>query len=174
MQEVTIRLRFTTACLGHINRNDGRNLYEMSRDHANRVMFFASRWQQELLYAAKLASHADRLVREIRWALHIDGSVSKWKRYLPDTRNRARGRRAYAMHEAFVPGSVIGVTAVLPAGLELLQFRQLLELVGTYNGISPFRHSSETYGLFDVVSVLPAKRAGSVERDNYDAGGDDS
>lgn len=174
MQEVTIRLKFTTACLGHINRNDGRNLYEMSRDHANRVMFFASRWQQELTYAATLASQADRLVREIRWALHIDGSVSRWKRYLPDNRSKARGRRAYAMHEAFVPGSIIGVTAVLPSGLAILQFRHLLELVGTYTGISPFRHSSETYGLFDVVSVLPAKRAGSVERANYDTGGDDS
>lgn len=174
MQEVTIRLRFTTACLGHVNKNDGRNLYEMARDHSNRVMFFASRWQQELAFAAKLASFADRLVNDIRWSLHIDGSVSRWRRYLTDTRTQRRGRRPYAMHEAFVPGAVIGVTAVLPDGLELLQFRTLLELVGTYKGISPFRHSTETYGLFDVVSVLPAKRAGSVGSGNYVAEGDDS
>ena len=159
MQEVTIRLRFTTACLGHINRNNrGTNLYEMPRDHSGRVMFFASWWQQELVFAAKLAASSDGLVRNISWALHIDGSVSRWKRYLVDTRNRKRAHRPYAMHEAFIPGSVIGVTAVLPTGLELFKFRELLEFVGTYRGISPFRRDDATYGLFDVVSVLPAKR----------------
>lgn len=172
MQEVTIRLRFTTACLGHIHRNDSRNIYAMARDTSGRVMFFASRWQQELAFAATLASAADRLVRDIRWSLHIDGNVTMWRRYLTDARTRKRGHRAYAVHEAFVPGAVIGVTAVLPDGLELLQFRQLLELVGTYKGISPFRHDAETYGLFDVVSVLPAKRAGIVGSIRNDAGDD--
>jgi len=175
MQEVTIRLRFTTACLGHINRNvSGRNVYEMPRDHAGRVMFFASRWRQELEFAAKLASSSDSFIRNINWSLHIDGSVTRWRRYLPDTRNRKRVHKPYAMHEAFQPGAVIGVTAVLPTGLELLKFRELLELVGTYRGISPFRCDGESYGLFDVVSVLPAKRATRIERSENYADGDDT
>lgn len=118
-----------------------------------------------MVFAAKLASSCDRLVREIRWSLHVDGGVTRWKRYIEETRKRRR--KSYAAHEAFAPGAVIGLTAVLPAGMEILKFRELLEFVGTYRGISPFKRDDDSYGLFDVVSVLPVKRTGRNEAEGH-------
>jgi hypothetical protein len=161
MQEVTVRIRFTTPCLGNQQRKSatGKMIYSMPKDHAGRVMFFTTWWQTSLLFAAKVNSNSDKFIRDIRWSVHVDGAVSNWKRYLTDNRTRKRNHKPYAMHEAFRPGTIVGITAVLPTGFDIEVFKSLLVITGAYKGISPFRRGDEAYGLFEVESVLPAKRS---------------
>jgi len=58
---------------------------------------------------------------------------------------------------------------VLPAGLPIDDFVSLLDVVGTYKGISPFQSPTENYGMFEVQSVMPAIRqmsqAGAAARE---------
>lgn len=156
MQEVTIRLRFTRECLGaakHRNKR-GRIKYVMPRDPSGRVMFLPSLWQNLMRYAAMVASHYGALVPLIDWGTAIDGIPSPdWQRTIVSTRDDPKGRRRYTVHEAFLPGSVIGVNAVLPKGLSIDAFTELLTLAGAYRGISPFQFPDTSYGTFEVVSV---------------------
>lgn len=161
MQEVTIRLRFTRECLGAVrfrNRR-GRIKYVMPRDPRGRVMFLPSMWQSLLKYAAQVASRYGALVPHINWSPTIDGLPSPdWQRTTVSAREDPKGRRRYTVHEAFGPGTVIGVNAVLPKGLSIDAFTELLTLAGTYKGISPFQFPDTSFGTFEVVSVNPTVR----------------
>jgi len=163
MQEVTIRIRFNRECLGfaRASTNRGGVIYRMPRDGQDRVMFLQSWWKGRFRYAAKVVNRCHNLVQRIAWDPIVDGAVSEWKRDVPPKKKSQakNGRRCYALHEAFMPGDVIGVNAVLPEGMSLDDFTELLSVVGTYKGISPFQSENETYGTFDVVSVHPAIRA---------------
>ena len=64
-----------------------------------------------------------------------------------------RSKTHYAVHEAFPPGAVILVSAVLPDEIPLNEFEDLLSIVGKYKGFSPFNNATEHYGTFEVVSV---------------------
>ena len=107
-------------------------------------------------YAARVVGKCYDGVSGIAWATNIDGRVAEWRRHLSPTGDGKRQR--YALHEAFRPGSEIGVTAVLPPPITIPDFIELLTVVGTYKGISPFQAEEETYGTFEVLSVLPTIR----------------
>lgn len=159
MQEVNIRLKLTQPSLGFIKRKVGSGndvIYAMPRDCQQRVMFLASWWFERMQYAAKVLGRCYNDITNIAWATHIDGPLGQWKRTIlqPDQKKRAR----YALHEAFRPGVVIGVTAVIPDGITIDDLRELLQIVGTYKGVSPYQSPTEIFGTFEVVSVMPTIR----------------
>lgn len=165
MQEVTIRLRFTRECLGAAKQRGrrGRVKFVMPRDTRGRVIFLPSWWHSLLRYAAKVASRYGTLVTRIDWDSVVDGvPLPNAQRTVVAARDDPRGRRRYAIHEAFPAGSVIGVNAVLPTGLSIDAAYDLLTIAGTYRGISPFQDTTETYGTFEVVSINPTVRGGSA------------
>ena len=161
MQEVSIRLRFLRECLGSVKRQNGRGrtVFYMLRDPQQRIMFLPTWWRSLMSYAAKVRNFGQQLVTGINWNPHVDGSVrSDWRRTVVPASQDARQRTRYAVHEAFPPGAVIGVNAVLPDGLSIEDFQELLTVAGTYKGISPFRSQDENYGTFEVVSVKRTAR----------------
>lgn len=155
MEEVCIQLRFNRPCLGVAKRQEGkRTIFRMDRDAAGKVMFMPSAWQGLMRYAAKVANRHQTLVKDIDWNPVIDGEPQReWRRWIApegDTR-----RTHYALHEAFMPGDVVKITAVLPDGMTRETFRDLLELAGNYRGFSPFNNQTEKFGTFEVVSIEP-------------------
>ncbi len=159
MQEVTIRLRFNRACLGFAKKPLAHGtdvIYRMPRDGQDRVMFLTSWWRDRMKYAARVTSKCYNDVQHIAWAEHVDGLLGEWCRIVAPATDTKRAR--YALHEAFRPNTEIGVTAVLPDAISLDDFSDLLTVVGTYKGISPFQSADETYGTFDVLSIMPTIR----------------
>lgn len=156
MQEVSIRLRFLRECLGSAKRPNGRGqtIFYMLRDPQHRIMFLPTWWHDLMSYAAKVRNFGQQLVRRINWDPTVDGSVrGDWRRTVVPASRDSKQRARYALHEAFPPGAVIGVNAVLPDGLSIEAFQDLLTVAGTYKGISPFRSQDANYGTFEVVSV---------------------
>jgi hypothetical protein len=66
----------------------------------------------------------------------------------------------FALHEAFRPGDVVVLSAVLPSEIPMPDFVHLLTLIGKYRGFSPFNNSQEKYGTFEVISVEPVAGPG--------------
>jgi len=154
-----MRLRFTRECLGFARRKLGDSrgvIYGMPRNANRDVMFLASWWRENLQYAAKVVNRHHNTATKVAWDQVVDGKLSEWRRTVTPAKEGKRAR--YALHEAFRPNTIIGVNAVLPDGLTIDEFIQLLEIVGTYKGISPFKSDTETYGTFEVVSVMKAVR----------------
>lgn len=159
MQEVTIRLRFIRECLGFAQKplGNGRDvIYRMPRDGQGRVMFLTSWWHNNMRYAAKVVGRCYNDVSHIAWAPSVDGMLAQWRRIVAPAKGGKRAR--YALHEAFRPNAEIGVTAVLPEQISVDDFTELLSVVGTYKGISPFQSVGENYGTFEVISVMPTIR----------------
>ena len=148
MIEVRARLRFTTPCLG--NRRC-RRISRFLQGPDGRVIFLPTWWLSLMLFASKLLHRHQRAVKDIAWDPSIWGSPQEYRRYY------APGR--YAIHEAFSPGQIIEVAAVLPDEIPLADFEELLALAGRFRGISPF-HQNEEFGRFEVVDVLPRRRGG--------------
>lgn len=158
MQEVTIKLRFNRVCLGGAKRkHGGRVVFCFERDPRQRVMFLPSLWSSLLRYAAKLTNRHQNAVKKIDWCPVIEGLPKKdWRRTIvrrPAPGNESKARTHFAVHEAFVPGDVITLSAVLPAEITLDDFSQLLTVIGKYRGFSPFNVPQEKYGTFEVLSV---------------------
>ena len=159
MQEITIRLRFNQPCPGAVRTQDGKNvLHVHQRDPEGRVMFLSSWWAALVRYAAKVLNKHQSEVKKIRWDPVIDGVPRKWKRYLPTPEGKAASRARYALHEAFHPGDIIGVKCVLPRPISTDDMWQLLEIAGSYKGISPYK-PNDGYGTFCVVSIHRRRRS---------------
>lgn len=164
MQEVTIRLQFTQPCLGAV-RKQIRNgvIYAFIRSPPdNKVMFLPTWWRERMRYAAQVLQRCHTLVDKIDWGAFVDGPVSQWQRTL---QSRGRGRKRYALHEAFRPGTVIGLTAVLPESLTIFDFIELLNMVGQYRGISHFTSADNVFGTFQVSSVMPTIKGRKQEQE---------
>ena len=110
-----------------------------------------------MLYAAKVRNRHLTSVPQIRWSVCVDAypQAEPWRRIIVAVSEDKHGRARYALHEAIRPEESIATTAVLPAGMSCDIFIDLLTVAGTYHGISPFRDTKFTYGLFEVESVLP-------------------
>lgn len=156
MEEVVISLRFNRPCLGAAKRTRGKQtIFCMDRDPVGRVMFMPAAWQALMRYAGKLANRHQSLVKDIDWNPIIDGLPSKeWRRTIVRD-----GGSHYALHEAFLPAETIKVTAVIPDGMTINDLHELLEIVGTYKGFSPFNNATDKFGTFETLSVV-SKRAG--------------
>jgi hypothetical protein len=149
MIEVQARLRFNTHCLGA--RQCGR-ITRFLKDPQSRVMLLPSAWEQVMVFAATVMNRHQAIVKDIEWDPVVDGAINKYKRYYEPSK--------FQLHEAFIPGDQIGVNAVLPDGLPIEDFSQLLSVAGQYRGISPYR---QTKGTFEVLDVSRRKRTLSSE-----------
>ena len=141
MIEVKATLRFNSHSLG--NCRFGK-LSKFLHDPNGNVMFLATWWESLMRYAAKLLSRHQGAVKQIDWDPVVVGTPREYKRFY------AQGR--YTLHEAFYPGDTVVVHAVLPDEIDLSDFRELLDIVGRYKGISPYRQERK-YGTFDVITV---------------------
>lgn len=160
MQEVTVSLQFTRPCLGNVRQNTRHGIcHAMPKDASGTVIFLPTWWAAGMRYAAKVYGQAYEEVKAVDWAMPVSGELGTWKRYVERPNQKRKG---YAVHEAFLVGTVIRVSAVLPDGLSLPVFTELLGVCGTYRGISPFQHQTDKYGMFVVASVLPTIRAGAL------------
>jgi len=156
MQEVTIRLEFNRECLGAVKvRRGNQTIFAFCRDPDNRIMFLATWWRAILRHAAKTANRHQDLINQINWDPTIEGRVSQFRRYI--TAERQQSKQRFAVHEAFVAGTVITVNAVLPDGITIDDFWSLLQMAGTYCGISPFK-PAENYGTFRVLNITNRNR----------------
>jgi hypothetical protein len=170
MQEVSVQVRFIRPCLGSVKRRLGgdRTVFAMPRDYRGRIVFPPAWWNSLMSYAAKVHNLGHRAVRRIDWDSILQGDThDTWRRVVvPASRDR-KGRARYALHEAFLPGAVVTVCAVLPSELTVDDFTRLLTTAGTYRGVSPFRADDEHYGVFEVVCV--ERTRGKTTRDTDSA-----
>lgn len=124
-------------------------------------MFLPAAWQSVMVYAGKLANLHQTLVKKIDWNPIIDGEPSReWRRQI--VHQNGSGAH-FALHEAFMPGDEIGVTAVIPPGMRRTEFQELLEIVGKYKGFSPFNNATEKFGTFEVLRIDPGRVAKATE-----------
>ena len=158
MQEVTITIRFNRVCLGAAKkRRRGQVIFCFDRDPAGRVMFMPSAWCACMRHAAKIANRHQAAVKRIDWCPVITGEPRPdWRRTILTPNTSGSMRSHYALHEAFVPGDCIGMSAVLPDDISITTFRHLLTLVGKYRGFSPFNNNQDKYGTFEIISIDPA------------------
>lgn len=140
MQEVTLKLKFVTPCLGNVRREHGPDL--MERDGTGQVVFLESWWREILIWGARALSRHENRVRDVRMHPHVEGQVNIYRRYY--------GLAKYTDHEAFLVGDEITVRAMLPDGMTEADFREILRLAGGYKGISPYRWQ-DGFGRFTVV-----------------------
>lgn len=175
MQEVSISLRFNRVCLGAAKRKKhGQTVFCFDRDPSNRVMFMPAAWLSCLRYAAKIANRHHVTVKNIDWCPVIIGTPRPdWRRTIVSRPDESNGRTHYALHEAFRPGDVIVLSAVLPDDLTIEEFEQLLTLVGKYRGFSPFNNNQEKYGTFEVLSIEPVTGTGNYGAENVKPAGND-
>jgi hypothetical protein len=164
MQEVTITLRFNRVCLGGAKkRKHGQPIFCFDRDPSRRVMFLPSAWLSCMRYAAKIANRHQAAVKKIDWCPIVMGEPrNDWRRTIskPAT-DLAAAKSYYVLHEAFRPGDVVVLSAVLPDEISVADFLHMLTLVGKYRGFSPFNNTQEKYGTFEVISIEPAAGPGT-------------
>ena len=155
MQEVTIVLRFNRVCLGSAKRKKhGQVIFCFDKDPAGRVMFMPSVWLALLRYAAKLLNKHHTEVKKIDWCPIVLGTPRPdWRRHIVSNHG-PNAKQHYAIHEAFCPGDVVTLSAVLPDEISPADFENLLGIIGKYKGFSPF-NPQEKYGTFEVIRVEP-------------------
>jgi len=163
MQEITIKIRFNRVCLGAAKkRRHGQIIFCFDRDPSQRVMFLPSAWLSCMRYAAKIANRHHSDVKKIDWCPIVMGEPrNDWRRTILTQQADNQMRSHYALHEAFRPGDIVILSAVLPEEISLGDFVHLLTLVGKYRGFSPFNNAQEKYGTFEVLSVEPVSGPGS-------------
>lgn len=162
MQEVTVQLRFNRVCLGAAKRRrHGQVVFCFDRDPSNRVMFMPAAWLSCMRYAAKVANRHYAEVKKIDWCPIVVGEPrNDWRRTIISQQENSV-KSHYALHEAFRPGDIVILSAVLPDEIPIADFMHLLTIVGRYKGFSPFNNSQEKYGTFEVISVEPAAGPGA-------------
>lgn len=164
MREVVIKLRFNRECLGAAKRRrHSQVVFGFDRDPAGRVMFMPSAWLSVMRYAAKLANRHHSEVQKIDWCPIVEGQPrNDWRRTIV-SRNGSDVKTHYALHEAFPPGAVILVSAVVPDEISLPEFEDLLSIVGKYKGFSPFNTTTDHYGTFEVISVTTLRGGNNAD-----------
>ncbi len=147
MEKVQLTLKFLRPCLGGI-RSPPVDRFE--RDPATgRVMFMNSWWLSVAEVGARaLGKHQDK-VRELMFDLYVHGSVSLFDRQYFDPERRVC---ASTRHEAFAEGATLSVSVVLPDGLPVRDFAEIMSLAGRFRGISPYGWK-QGYGRFSDVKV---------------------
>lgn len=158
MRELTITIAFTTHALGANKAADGK--FRIARTVDQRLIFPRAKLQDRLSLAAELFGKHQDNVKQIHWDMILDAKLVSdcwYKRYYDVVNTK---KRRYALHESFVPGQVIGLNCVVPTAIPDDDFWSLMQLVGTYYGLSYWRLSD--FGLFEVRS-LRQRRNSKVE-----------
>ena len=164
MREVTVRIKFTKHCLGSVKRDDRTGKFYLPRDPNGSVVFLSTWHAANMRFAAKVFGRHQDEVSKIHWDIAVDGIVREgrdgWYRRYYIVNGAAKER--YALHEAFVPGQIVGINCVVPSTITDGDFWQLMEIAGRYRGLSPSKPGE--YGHFEVVSIRP-RRTQAEERD---------
>lgn len=163
MRELTIRIRFTRACLGNVQEKHGQGRFLLPRTPDRRVMFLSTWHAQNMKLAASLLGRYQTEIDKIFWDVAIDGNPGRdswYKRYYAN----GSGRQRYALHEAFLPGTCVSINCAVPTSISDDGMIQLMRLAGRYKGLSP--HHPGEYGQFEVESVR--SRRHSMLRDDDD------
>jgi len=148
--EVVARLEFTTPCLGNVRRPD----YDrMPCDRDGNVIFMTSWWRAAFAKAATALSRYHRLVDKVHPALQVEGRIAPIKRFFGSRMER------FKIHEGFDVGTVVTCRFILPYGMTIEQFTELLETVGDYIGISPYGWRLGDLGHFKVLGVTRRARS---------------
>jgi len=169
MRELTVRIRFTSACLGSVKKHvkdevTGKTwpTFFMPRTTDGKIRFESSWWTSSLTFAAKILCRHHRAVEGIYWDVIVDGRPDTnvdnfFKRYFNDKgSNNGRSKSRFVKHEAFLPGDVIGVNCIVPETIGDDDFWKLMDLVGRFRGISPYE--PRKYGHFTVDTIRPKDR----------------
>lgn len=139
--EVSVRLRFTTPCLGN-ERREQRDLMMRSKD--GNVVFLQSWWRCSLAFAAKAMGRFTSEVEQIQADPEIRGNAKIYRRWYSSS--------SFKEHEAFLVGDEIEARLWLPNGISPDDLKRLLEIAGKYVGLSPYGYKQD-FGRFAVVSV---------------------
>jgi hypothetical protein len=151
MQEIHFKIRFNQPCLGNVR---AKNMNKMLRDPDGRVMFLPTWWQSIITYAAQLLNVPSDLAKKIDWDPVVDGATQIHRRFYEPGK--------CTLHEAFLPGDVVGINCVIPDGMSINVFRELVDAAGRYRGVCPYKPEKKQ-GTFDVVDVQPHIRAACLE-----------
>lgn len=166
MRELTVRIIFTKHSLGNAKAKDGSGTFYFPRNPRGFVTFLASWHKANMHFAAQvLGKHQDE-ANKILWDIQVDGTVRQngfFRRYYGATSN---GKQKFCIHEAFMPGQIIGINCVVPASILDEDFWRLMQLAGQYKGLSPWKPGE--YGFFEVESIRPRRTQIEVDdgRDN--------
>lgn len=157
MRELTVRIKFTSPCLGNVKsfrtfkskgKRRKRTLFLMPRSPSGKVTFLPTWWQANMKKAAEVLCRYQKDVSEIRFSPEVDGQP----RQLPDgAYRRYHESDRYSPHEAFLADDVVGVSCLVPSSIDDESMWRLMELAGKYYGISPYRPGD--YGFFTVESI---------------------
>lgn len=165
MREITSCLRFTTPSLGnkkaYVKNVDAGGkawpVYYMPRViNSEAIRFESSWWLSGLRYASQVLCHHQSDIQRISFDVAVDGQIDTnvqnfYRRYLPD------GPGKFVRHEAFKPGDIVMVHCVVPDAISDADFEALLNIMGRFRGISPYRQKQEDYGKFTVESCKPVR-----------------
>jgi hypothetical protein len=170
MRELTVRIRFTTPCLGSVKKHvrdpeTGKSwpVFLMPRTPDGKIRFEASWWKSSLAFAAKVLCKHHRLIEQVHFSVVVDGRIDTnpdnfFRRYFHERggdNNRKKNR--FVKHEAFFPGDVVGINCVVPQEINDDDFWKLMDLVGRFKGISPY--GPRDYGRFEVDALRRRDRA---------------
>lgn len=106
------------------------------------------------LAAEMLGKHLET-VKRIYWDIEIDAELRDKCLTRCYYVKSPGGRQRWSLHESLVAGQVVGINCAVPDDLSDDDFWSLLQLVGRYKGISPWKPGQ--YGHFDVVSIKPRR-----------------
>jgi len=156
MKELTVRIRFTSHCLGNQKAKDGSGRFEFMRSPDGEHVLFLATWHHaNLRMAAQLLGRHQSDVGKIYWDINVDGALreDRWHRawYISP---KSKQRR-YSLHEAFFPGQEVSVNCAVPSSISDEDFWRLMAKVGQYKGISPWKPGE--FGNFEVVSIRPRR-----------------
>jgi len=167
MRELTVRIRFREHCIGNAKEANGGYRLLLPRNPFGRIVFPASWHRSNLRFAAQLLGRHQDEAQKILWDVEVDGYVRKggWFKRQYQTND---GRPRHALHEAFLPGQVVGINCVVPATIPDDDFISLMNIAGRYKGLSP--HGPGQFGFFEVESVRPRRAAQPGEGEQHDEG----
>ena len=151
MRELTVRIKFTTACLGNVKQHkpgDKWPSFWMPKTPDGKVRFEAQWWKHSLKFSAQVLCRHQRAVNQIHFDVSVDGKPDRrsenfYRRYLDG--------KKFLKHEAFMEGDIIGLNCIVPSEIDDDDFWRLMDIVGRFKGISPF--GPREYGFFVVESV---------------------
>ena len=154
MRELTVRIRFTKHCLGNVKAKDGSGRFLFPKNPRGFVTFLAGWHHANMRFAAQILGRHQDEVGKILWDINVDGRIKKdcWHRRYYSV---GQGRQRFCVHEAFMPGQVVGINCVVPASISDEDFWRLMQLAGQYRGISPWKPGE--YGFFEVESIRPRR-----------------
>lgn len=163
MRELTVRIKFVKASLGHVKSRTDRFVFQRNPS-TNNVTFLATWHLANLRFAAQVLGKHHEDVKRICWDINVDGVVSQngwYKRYYPVSGGK---RQRFVLHEAFLPGQIVGLNCVVPDQISDDDFMELMRISGQYRGLSPAK--PKDFGFFEVESLRPRRvRVADVEEE---------